>query len=576
LSKRDYSSWTKDELLAELQHNLSKKKFGLVWEDQPEDESSSLASQIPTAKEIASKKVLASPDSKTNLLIEGDNLHSLSLLNYTHNERIDAIYIDPPYNTGEKDFNYNDQFIRKDDTYRHSKWLSFINRRLVLARNLLAPDGVIFVSIGNDEVHRLRLVMEELFGESNYLATITRVQKAGSDQGTHFAPSVDYVLVFAKNKELLSPFSQTVTEEYEAGFKLVDQESGVRYKEKGLFQASLDPMRGCVNQRYYIEAPDGSLCIPPGNVFPSEAEDGAKTPPQSKQDKVWRWSRDRYLQEKPNLIFKKTKTSPLVDQFGNQSEWNVYTKQFLNSEKGALPRDFMDKYDNSQGTIAVKQLGLEFSFAKPVWMIADLLAMTNKTNALVLDFFAGSGTTGQAVLQLNRLDGGNRSFILCTNNEGNIAEEICHPRIERVITGYKAEKYDEFIGIPANLRYFKIGSVSNATTDANKKKLTKEAVGLLCIRENAFDKKTDTDHLKVFENADGRLAILLDEFALEELLSEIQSNPSKKYKVYAFSLSNDDLSEELSEFGSRVESLPVPEGILNTYFRNLDEIKRRS
>jgi adenine-specific DNA-methyltransferase len=248
----------------------------------------------------------------------------------------------------------------------------------------------------------------------------------------------------------------------------------------------------------------------------------------------------------------------------------------LNSEKGALPRDFMDKYDNSQGTIAVKQLGLEFSFAKPVWMIADLLAMTNKTNALVLDFFAGSGTTGQAVLQLNRLDGGNRSFILCTNNEGNIAEEICHPRIERVITGYKAEKYDEFIGIPANLRYFKIGSVSNATTDANKKKLTKEAVGLLCIRENAFDKKTDTDHLKVFENADGRLAILLDEFALEELLSEIQSNPSKKYKVYAFSLSNDDLSEELSEFGSRVESLPVPEGILNTYFRNLDEIKRRS
>lgn len=576
MSKRDFSSWTKDELLAELQHTLSKKRFGLVWEDQPEEESSALANQIPVAKEVPSKKVLEAKEGKTNLLIEGDNLHSLSLLNYTHSEQIDVIYIDPPYNTGEKDFNYNDQFIRKDDTYRHSKWLSFVNRRLVLARNLLKPDGVIFVSIGNDEVHRLRLLMEELFGESNHLATITRVQKAGSDQGTHFAPSVDYIIAFAKNKDLVGPFSQSVTEEYEASFKQVDPSTGVKFKEKGLFQASLDPMRGCVNQRYFIEAPDGTLCIPPGNIFPGEKVDGAKTPPQSKQDKVWRWSRDRYLQEKPNLIFKKTKTTPLVDENGNPSSWNVYTKQFLNSEKGALPRDFMDKYDNSQGTLAVKRLGLEFTFAKPVWLIADLLAMTNKPDALVLDFFAGSGTTGQAVLELNRVEGGNRSFILCTNNEGNIAEEICHPRIERVIKGYKSEKYDEFVGIPANLRYFKIDSVPNSITDANKKRLTKEAVGLLCIRENAFEKQLDDQSLKIFSNSDSRVAILLDDLALDQLRTEIESNPNERFKIYAFSLSNDDLSDELEHFGKRVECLPVPEGILNTYFRNLDEIKRRT
>jgi adenine-specific DNA-methyltransferase len=575
LTKRDYSSWTQEELLAELDHLVSNKKFGLVWEDQTEDESTSFSTYIPTAKELDSKKLVSAPGAATNLLIEGDNLFSLSLLNYTHLESVDIIYIDPPYNTGENDFNYNDRFVRKDDSYRHSKWLSFINKRLLLAKDLLTPEGVIFVSIGNDEVHRLRLLMEEIFGEANHLATITRVQKAGSDQGTHFARSVDYVLAFAKNKDLLPPFSQFVTEEYEASFKQVDHETGNKYKEKGLYQASLDPMRGCVNQRYYIKAPDGSLCIPPGNIFPSVAEDGAKIPPASKQDKVWRWSRDRYLQEIPNLIFKKTKKSPLVDQFGQPSIWNVYTKQFLNSEKGALPRDFVDKYDNSQGTIALKQLGLEFSFAKPVWLIADLLGMTNKPNALVLDFFAGSGTTGQAVLQLNREDGGNRSFILCTNNEGNIAEDICYPRIQRVISGYQDEKYDEFIGIPSNLRYFKVGLISNSTTDANRKRLTREAIGLLCIRENAFEKTLESDQLQVFENEQGRVAILLDEFDLEALKGEIEENPDKHYRVYAFSLSNDDLSEELRVFGSRVASLPIPEGILNTYFRNLEDIRRR-
>ena len=574
MSKRDYASWTHSELIEEIQLLQTHKKFGLVWEDQQEDESLTLATHVPVVREVPDLNVLASPSGKTNLLIEGDNLHSLSLLNYTHSGLVDVIYIDPPYNTGQNDFSYNDKFVKADDAYRHSKWLSFIQKRLVLSRNLLTPDGVIFVSIGTNEVHRLRLLMEDLFGEANFLACITRVQKAGSDQGTHFAPSVDYVLVFAKDKALVQPFSQSITEEYEAGFKKEDSE-GKKYKEKGLFQASLDPMRGCINQRYFVEAPDGTLCIPPGNVFPKEKTDGGKIPPSTKADKVWRWSRDTYLEKRESLIFKKTPRSPLVDEKGKPSPWNVYTKQYLDKEKGALPRDFFDKYDNSQGTIALKQLGLEFTFAKPVWLVADLLAITGKTEALILDFFAGSGTTGQAVLELNRTDGGSRSFILCTNNEEGIAREICQPRMERVINGFSSGKSDPFIGIPANIRYFEIASIENSTTDANKKKLTKEAVSLLCIRENAFSKVKDTAQLKVFSNSEFKMAILFELSHVDKLVSEIQKHPESKFRVYVFSLANEDLEEELSVFGDRVQSLPVPEGILNNYYRTLGEIRKR-
>jgi len=574
LSKRDYSSWTKDDLLVELEQSQSKKKFGLVWEDQREDESQALDTSIPVVKELPALKVLANNSGKTNLIIEGDNLHSLSLLNYTHNDSIDVIYIDPPYNTGQNDFLYNDKFVVEEDSYRHSKWLSFMNKRLILARNLLKEDGVIFASIGNDEHHRLRMLMEDIFGESNFVASIARVAKTTSDQGTHFAPSIDFVLVFARNKTLLPTFSQLITEEYEQGFKREDEKG--KFKEVGLYQAALDPMRGCINQRYFIEAPDGSLCIPPGNVFPDDPADGSKTPPKTKSDKVWRWSRDRYLISKSELVFKQTKSSPLVDEKGKQSPWNVYVKQYLNLEKGALPRDFYDKYQNTQGTIAVKQLGLEFSFAKPVWLIADLLAVTGKRDATVLDFFAGSGTTGQAVLELNRSDGGDRSFILCTNNEGKIAEEICQPRIARVIGGFESDKYDPFIGIPANLRYFRLHSVTNLTTDANKKKLTKEAVSLLCLKENVFDKVADEPYLKAYKNSEFTMAVLLDVAEAKELLDLIQGNPQAKFKVYVFSLANDDLEDELADFGDRVTSLPVPEGILNTYFRTLGEIKGRS
>jgi adenine-specific DNA-methyltransferase len=211
----------------------AKKKYGLTWEDENQKEKfdSTLINKFPILSEIKDKFINDKHNSNPNLIIESDNYFALSLLKYTHLEKIDIIYIDPPYNTGNKDFKYNDVFVDAEDTFRHSKWLNFMERRLKIAKELLAEDGVIFVSIGFQEQAQLRLLLDEIFGELNFIGMISRVQKSGSAQGTHFAPSIDYVLCYAKNKDLVSAFSQPYTDKHIAGFKMSD-ESGKRYKPK--------------------------------------------------------------------------------------------------------------------------------------------------------------------------------------------------------------------------------------------------------------------------------------------------------------------------------------------------------
>jgi adenine-specific DNA-methyltransferase len=409
------------------------ERYQLDW---PGKRAAAFAANAPIAKTLRPlRDESVDFDTTKNLFIEGDNLDALKLLQESYLGKIKLIYIDPPYNTGN-DFVYNDNFAETAADYLlrsgqvddngnrlvanttangrfHSDWLSMIYPRLKLARNLLSDDGVMFISIDDGEHAGVVEMCKEIFGSRNYIASVARVTKKTSNKGVHFAPSKDYLVTVARNADALGPLMDDVSEEYRKKFS--GEDSRGSFATVGLYQASLDPLRGCSNQRYWIEAPDGTYVLPPGPRRPSVVEDASNRSPESREDRVWRWSYQTYLDKKDLLVFKQTATSPLQDEYGQQSRWNVYTKYYLEDrlDDGIRPRDFLDGVTNDQGTKALISLGLgsAFDFAKPPQLVAKLLSWIADKDAVVLDFFAGSGTTAQAVIDKNLADGGRRSFI---------------------------------------------------------------------------------------------------------------------------------------------------------------------
>lgn len=387
-----------------------------------------------------------------HMVVKGDNLVALLALLPVYRGRVKFIYIDPPYNRGKGDLIYNDIFVGETDKRRHSKWLSFMALRLVVARDFLTSDGALAASIGDEEDANLRTLLSRVFQEKNGLLKASRVTKEGNNKGTHFASSLDYVHVFAKDLSQMPKFSSEVTDSYLSRFKFSDEKGA--YREEGLYKSSLESRP---NQRYYIEAPDGSLMIPPGEDMPLVAEDGAQiVPPRKTKGVCWRWSRARYLSEKKNnvLIFKKTPQSPLVDENGNPSPWNVYVKQYQDESvaNGTRPRNLIREFPNAKGSVELKNMGVKgFDFPKPVGLIEHLIKLVcgDDKEAIVMDFFAGSGTTLHAVANLNAADNGMRQCILVTDagkasSEGtsatksggsDIFEDITLLRVQRALSG---------------------------------------------------------------------------------------------------------------------------------------------
>lgn len=436
--------------LREIERDVKRKKYGLVFEEHRESIDELLETHAPVLTE--EKNLFINHGDPMNFLIEGDNLAALRLLEKTHKEKIDIIYIDPPYNTGGNDFIYNDTIVDSEDSFRHSKWLSFMNERLILARRLMCATGVIFISIGEQEVASLKLLCDSIMGEENFITIFTRQMKSGGAKGKYYTPSVDYILTYAKNVAQLPRFKAVMTQkQIDTFYNKVEVEgsrAGEKYGEERLFKASLDARP---NQRYYIKCPDGSLVIPPGKHFPACASEGEHILPTN-EDKVWKWIYPRYKSEleQGNIIFKRTKTSGLVDETGNKSCWNIYNKLWLNEQqsKGVVPSNLIYEFENRQSAAELKKLGIDFTYAKPVNLIHYLLTIVNQNKyCTVLDFFAGSGTTGHAVMKFNADNNACRKFILCTNNENDICHRVTYERIRRVIND---ENY------VASLKYFKI------------------------------------------------------------------------------------------------------------------------
>lgn len=420
--------------LGEIESELNAKKYGLVWEEHEENVDVKMRTHIPVFTEVKEREISVAPDKPYNFLLEGDNLHSLYLLEKTHKGAIDLIYIDPPYNTGGSDFRYEDTIVSKEDGFRHSKWISFMQCRLNIARKLLSENGVVFISVDDNEMAALLLLCDEIFGQENRVETIIWKNKYGAGAKTVGFISVhEYILCYSKKP--IKDLTSELDEDGQAAYNKKDE----KYSTRG----------GYLTQPLMTM----SLGDRPNLVYDVEYNGDIITP-----RKQWVWSRERLEAAIQNdeVEFNKQK----------DGTYSVRAKKYLYDEFGNIrrgkPITIFNGPFTQDGTKEIREhFGTEdaFKFAKPSELIRKLIAFEingiSSKNAIVLDFFAGSGTTAQAVLEQNKRDGGNRKFILCTNNEQSICENVTYKRIANISNGYGERE-----AIPTNLKYYRTNFVA--------------------------------------------------------------------------------------------------------------------
>ena len=537
------------------------KKYGLVWEDKPEDVEERLREKLPVLREVKDKAILSGePDAPNHILIEGDNLEALTALSYTHEGRIDVIYIDPPYNTGNKDFVYNDSFVDSEDSYRHSKWLSFMNKRLKIAKKLLSDKGVIFISINTIECSQLKMLCDEVFVERNLVGHLTwesttQPTNAGSAR-FGLQQKVESILMYAKCKANVT------------GYNLKELDNGLSYPHQGKFG---------VCRLEIIEKSDAGAYNRESMKFPILGH-------YPRSGKRWQIGIDtaKELVERgrieivEGIVKRAVYPEDEIDKKSYEPFWSHFTADVYGTAQTGK---------EELNTIIGKPVG--FDTVKPVSLISKLLFHASKTSSTILDFFAGSGTTLHATMQLNAEDGGHRQCILVTNNENNICEEVTYERNKRVINGYTTPKGVEVAGLKANtLRYYKTDYIPRERTQRNMRALVAAATDLLCIKEDLYEELTNFGRLKLrpqlaryFDNGRKHMLIVYREELIDELVEEIRSLPPApaqergKLKVYVFSPGRYPFTDNFREVEDKVELVALPAAIYDAYQKVLP--KRR-
>jgi adenine-specific DNA-methyltransferase len=527
-----YEKFSKEELVALIQkqdNELASKKYGLVWdvEREPEQVVLECEQNLPVLKRVKGKEIRLpkNNEQEDNILIEGDNYHALTVLNYTHREKIDVIYIDPPYNTGNKDFKYNDRFVDKEDGFRHSKWLNFMEKRLNLAKDLLKSTGVIFISIDDNEQAQLKMLCDKIFGEIGFIGTFPwKKRTTKSDVPSGVSQDYEWILCYCKSKFTAGMvherkyyqsgdypndkwrLADLTTQKIEAdrpnsAFDLIDPKTGIRYpyNPNRLWGITKDTFQDYYNKGKIVFPGDYNFLkikIPAYRVF--ESEDISKS----------------------------------LKKYG--------TEDAIKSASTYLPKEVGMNEDGNKEIVSMFGTKI-FSYPKPISLIKHLLSIVNNTDVTVLDFMAGSGTTGHAVLDFNREDGGSRKFILCTNNENEICENVTYPRIQKVIKGYKKNGDGEKIaGLGGNLQYFKTDLVKQTKNkDQMRLDLTYKCTEMLCVRENIFNLVVEKEDFKIFSSNKGDrfLCVYYNMFdeSFDDFLKEVKKLKGKK-KTYMFSV----------------------------------------
>lgn len=562
--------------LDRLKKNLKKQKYGLVWMDVPEAFEDDVENKLPILKENLDLAIKNKDGKPTHILIEGDNYHALTCLNYTHKGKVDVIYIDPPYNTGSDGFRYKDKRILdkfpdgtevpKDHPYRHSYWLSFMRKRLELARDLLKDKGVVFISIDDNEVAQLRLLCDEILGGNNFVAQL--VWSAGRKNDSKLiSVSHEYILCYVKsidfyksNKIIWRTRKDGVDSIYKVYNKLKrkykDDFKSIETDLKEWY-ASLPESDPAKRQKHYCCIDKRGIYFPdniswPGGGGPTyQVLHPVTKKPCTVPSRGWMFAKPSRMQE-------------IIDDervhFGSDEKNVPCIKSYLKDREYEVPYSIFYQ-DGRAATKRLREIlgGDLFSNPKDENVLANLINFSSDQDATILDFFAGSGTTAHAVLKLNSADEGRRRFILVTNNEGNIMKDVCYKRIEKIVNGYNNNT-----GYGGSVRFYDTAFVGKNNildaTDRDKIELAHNAGELLAIAENTFELVKQDKYMQIFENENQYTAVYFKEEMdkLDDFVKEVKKL-KKDVSVYIFSWEDEGMFDDFEGLNHiRIKTIPQP------------------
>lgn len=564
------------ELRNWLVKELTKQKLGLVWEHDHIARDKALNEDVvlPVLNEsLSCLGANTAGRAFENLIIEGDNFDSLRMLKATHANKIRVIYIDPPYNTGNKDWVYNDNYVGKNDRWRHSLWLEFLYQRLTLARDLLTSDGVILVSINDENRARLELLMDEVFPGRRVGCFVWRSRTGGNDtKGAFFSDNHEHVLVYANPGFRFTgdekSYSMYKYQEGDRLYRLSDLTKAHDYRERpNTYYPIHDPLTDtfypCNPQRVWAYASEKKVkdgqkirgdtieTLTAKNLiwFPPEQRVEVFETLEELQDAIQR--RDVPMSGSTPLLFD---GMPDLDfwvgkRVGYGRPAFKRFKEGLKNENQPIsswltPRQEQDTVveglnmpvvgTTEEGSKELKEVmgDKAFPYPKPPSLLKGLLAQATRPDDIVLDFFAGSGTTAHAVLELNKEDGGRRRFIMCSSTEAaanepgkNVCRDVCAERIRRVISGHGASN-----GLGGNFAYIELKKHHPA--DVRQDATPAEAFQLLSLRTTLSAQAMPGGPVKVISADDELCVAYLPEVSTSSI-EALMKLPQPRLAVYS-------------------------------------------
>lgn len=532
-----------------------KKKFGLVWEERELEKNIDDGEYYPYLVKKGNAFGFDNNETNKNILIEGDNYHALKILQYTHKEKIDVIYIDPPYNTGKKkEFKYGDSWIDKNSGYKHSYWLSFMNKRLEIGKNLLSKDGLIFISIDENEYARLKLLCDDIFTPSNFIGTFVKKISGGKNDSKTIKINHEYLLCYKRTEKSTIHLNIEYTKKDEIRSLQKDGDNEERFHRENLWYPIYANIK---TKEISLELKRDMV-----EILPIK-NDGL--------ERYWRWEYDTALKRINELRLTKTK----FDNGEIKYDIGVFTPKGTKKE---LPwNSFISDFSAGGGTQLKEVLGNKISgmYPKNLDYIKWICSLSIKKDPIILDFFAGSGTTGQALEELKKdvkFHIENPKYILITNNENNICEDVCYQRIKKANEKYS---YD------SNLEYLKIELLkydSQKHIDLDIKEfMIDKFIEIIKVREGCFKIDEINNFLLKFAHINKSVYILQDIYKMkkndyEKIVSILQNDENDKINIYILSMSNHEhYINKLSKANKNITFEPLPESFLKI----LRKIKRK-